>query len=109
MPGNGPETRPAGFAAIGVPEYWLVFAQPGELVMRRPAALVDVGVDEVDLRRHGFRLSRAISRRDTTGWPPETHLKGITASTGISRSGSSGRVLGRAGRRRTTPRRPSTG
>src|SRR5271165_1364089 len=59
MPRHGPETWPARLAAIRVPVHGLVFAQPGELLVRRSGPLINVGVDEVDLRRHRLRPSPA--------------------------------------------------
>ena len=63
VPGHGPEAGPARLAAVGVPEDRVVLAQPGELLVRRPAALVGVRVDEIDLRRRHITNDRAIPSR----------------------------------------------
>jgi hypothetical protein len=65
MPGDRPEAWPAGLAAIGVPVHRIVLAEPGELLVRRAAALVDVGIDEVDLWRHVSALPRPGIANDT--------------------------------------------
>ena len=62
--GDRPESGPAGTAAVGVPEHRRVLAQPGELLVRGAAALVDVGVDEVDLRSHRHRLPATLPQGD---------------------------------------------
>src|SRR5215469_18463692 len=51
MPGDRPESWPALSAAVGVPVHRRVLAQPGELFVRRAAALVDILAHQVDLER----------------------------------------------------------
>src|SRR5262249_59016035 len=76
VPGNGPEPRPAVAAAIRVPVHRRVLAQPGELVVGRSAALVDVGVDEVDRRNHIASVRVRLPRTSTIRpGPPQVGLR----------------------------------
>ena len=73
--GHGPETGPAGLAALGVPEDRVVRAQPRELGVRRPVVLVTVRVDGGDclpprvsaLRRPTFSRYGHSGREGTPG------------------------------------------
>ncbi|MGH3740906.1 MAG: hypothetical protein ACRDT1_06195 [Micromonosporaceae bacterium] len=52
VPGDRPEARRAVAGVTVVPEDRSVLAEPGELVVRHAAALVHIGVDEIDVRGH---------------------------------------------------------
>src|SRR5579864_9551868 len=71
---NRPEPGPARFAAVRVPEHRRVLAQPGELLVRGAATLVDIEINEADLRSHRHRQPPALpedDEDDTTAIPDQ--------------------------------------
>src|SRR5215469_5342718 len=83
VPRHCPETGPSRLPAVGVPEDRSVLTQPGELVMRRPAALIGVGVNEADLRRrHGATIGRLQDNQEASGWPITSGGAGLAQPRG---------------------------
>src|SRR5262249_37414557 len=88
--------------AIGMPVHRRVLAQPGELLVGRSVALIDVGVDEVDRRNHIASVRVRLPRTSTIRRDPR-HAEGTIR---LKPACSAGRTSwGRTGFWRALPER----